>query len=267
MSFFMYTLPSLGLDGPKFVILDGPDWHLRSTVSHGEIFNATVPGGVWDNLQRLVGDPRYRDNDRKFINATTGLPGGWTFSKEFAAPPAATLPGALVLLELAGLQGLASVSLNGHALLSTDNMFRLYRTALPAGVLRAKNSLAVSLTAAPAPVPNNGAAPETVRTRDEADAWGWDWSPSLNPMAIVGSVRLVVVTAQTPYLLSCSPKVSVVSVDSETPTEFAVDVTTELLVPALAQDLTGSLVLTGDWGNSTSMSLHIGASGSKGSYP
>eukprot|EP01052_Picozoa_sp_SAG31_P039616 SAG31_NODE_5529_length_2475_cov_2.029040_1_plen_154_part_00 len=52
--------------------------------------NATVPGGVWDNLHRaaIVGEPLYRENDLLYANATTRGPDvlGWAFTKVFDCP-------------------------------------------------------------------------------------------------------------------------------------------------------------------------------------
>ena len=172
------ALASAGVDGATVVVLDGSDWQLSprlnsSAAGSRSAIKATVPGGVWDNLERAgrVGNPRYRTNDMQFFNESTGWPGGWTFTKTFDAPSSAAA--ATYVFELTGLQGLASIVINGQSLLSTDNMFRLYRVAVPDGVLRARgNTLSVHLAAAPPPVPFNGANPETVRARIEADAWG-----------------------------------------------------------------------------------------------
>eukprot|EP00756_Hemistasia_phaeocysticola_P048317 Hpha_TRINITY_DN22747_c0_g1::TRINITY_DN22747_c0_g1_i1::g.34296::m.34296/K01192/E3.2.1.25, MANBA, manB; beta-mannosidase len=254
----------------QFVLLSGDDWRLAETAGSGGkvVDGARVPGGVWDNLQRAgkVGDPKYRDNDLVFINSTTGVSGGWTFTKQFDTPAAAAAA-ALVLLEFDGLQARANVSLNGVSLLATDNMFRRYSAALPPGLLRSRgtvNTLTVQLARVPPPQPNNGANPEMLRTRDEADAWGWDWSPSLNPMAVTGDVRLVVVPNGV-FVAGFSPKIEAVGVDpvSKLPTAFVVNASLDVLLsPAStatggASSVTGTLVVKGDWGGNVTVPVAL----------
>jgi beta-mannosidase len=179
--------------------LDGDDWNLTAGAGAGgtSITNATVPGGVWDNMHRagIIGDPLYRQNDLVFYNVTTGRAGGWTFSKSFSTPAGAS--GATTFVQFAGIQGLATISVNGVKLESTNNQFRLYRVVVPSRLLLdvdsvdgKQNVLTVHIDAVPPPYPNNGAFPDTLHNRNEADAWGWDWSPDLNPMQIYGPVRL-----------------------------------------------------------------------------
>ena len=146
------------------LVLDGGDWQLCSGSTGGACLpNATVPGGVWDNLRRagVVGDPRYRNNDVVFSNATTAMwtPGGggfardvrvWTFAKDFDVPAALLLlsssssassssssssssaygaaaaaagggSSSYVALELDGVQTNANVSLNGVPLITGAN--------------------------------------------------------------------------------------------------------------------------------------------------
>ena len=141
------------------LVLDGGDWHLsgdRATPGGKAVAveRATVPGGVWDNLQRagLVGNPLYRDNDLVFANITTQGPiKGWTFFKQFDCPPdimmlAAASGGGAAVLEFEGLQTLANVTLNGKLVIEADNMFRPHRALLPPGLLRPRgNQLSVHL--------------------------------------------------------------------------------------------------------------------------
>ena len=82
--------------GTSDVTLDGSDWQLFNSNKSTHLTSASVPGGIWDNLHLagIIGDPLYRDNDLRFINATTAFPGGWTFQKRFATPAAASPSGA-----------------------------------------------------------------------------------------------------------------------------------------------------------------------------
>ena len=262
-------------------LLDGDDWTLtkgsaadasRSSASSSSSYPARVPGGVWDNLQRAqaVGDPLYRDNDLVFINQTSGSPSNWTLAKTFAAATPFRAGGAAVVLEFDGIQTLAAVALNGVELLSTSNMFRTYRVALPAALLKPSgNKLSVTLLPTPELPrtdynPTCGPGLTMVGLRDESDAWGWDWSPSLNPRAIYKSVRLVAAPAGLVHagkvvpraaLLSWSPKVSVVDYKHNTvgkaPTKFAVNASFVLFAGPRTTAVVGELLLAGDWKQST----------------
>jgi hypothetical protein len=55
------------------------------------------------------------------------------------------------------------------------------------------------------------ADPAPAGLRDENDAWGWDWSPNLDPISIwKGPVRIVAPDhAAMPHLASWSPKITV----------------------------------------------------------
>lgn len=256
--------------------LDGRDWTLRSLGAEQPITvkGARVPGGVWDNLHAagIVGDPLYRDNDVKFANVTaSGLRNrGWSFTKTFSCSTAfARSP--LVLLEFDGLQTRANVSLNGRALATSSNMFRQLRIVIPVGSLveGAANTLEVRLSTTPSPrVCPEPVAPGSMCTdtgvRDEADAWGWDWSPSLDPMAIYKSVRLVappVIDTDTPapYVTSFSPVVRVLQEDkaSGLPLLFLVNASFEFAVPASYAGASGNITVTGDWGTETTMPVRI----------
>ena len=249
----------LGRAGGATLSLDGADWSLRGAGALGDVrVPATVPGGVWDNLHRAgrVGDPLYRDNDLVYYNATTGAPTDWTLSRSFGCGNEFHADaGAAALLEFEGIQTLATVSLNGKALLSANNMFRTYRVVLPAGLLKPTgNSLSVALH--PTPLgpkgttnPTSNPAEANVGLRDESDAWGWDWSPSLNPRAVYKPVRLVSASAARPHVLSFSPNVAVTATDDKTkmPTAFLVNASLEVFTAPHDAPLQAEVVLKGDW--------------------
>ena len=158
----------LGMARGATLSLDGSDWSLRGAGTSADVqVPATVPGGVWDNLHRAgrVGDPLYRDNDLVYYNATTGAPTDWTLTKSFGCGREFLAEGAAALLEFEGIQTLATVSLNGKALLSADNMFRTYRVVLPEGRIR---RVVISLGRGvamkrPCDGPNSASAPLSVR--------------------------------------------------------------------------------------------------------
>ena len=82
---------------------------------------------MWDNLHRagVVGDPLYRNNDQVYSNQTTAAYDfttvkQWIFTKTFDCPPAITTPaaGSVLLLEMDGIQTVATVTLNGQPVLT-----------------------------------------------------------------------------------------------------------------------------------------------------
>ena len=96
--------------------------------------------------------------------------------------------------------------------------------------------------------------------RDENDAWGWDWSPSLDPIAIWKSVRIVA-TDGVPFLVSFSPKTTVVATDpaSKQPTAFLVNTSFEFMVAPNSPARVGTLSLTGDWGKTSTTQIRLPA--------
>jgi len=86
---------------------------------------ATVPGCVHTDLlaTKQIADPLYRDNEmqQQWIGKTD-----WDYETAFDVP-AATLQRQHVELVFKGLDTYADVTLNGQAILHTDNMFREWR--------------------------------------------------------------------------------------------------------------------------------------------
>ena len=95
---------------------------------------ATVPGNVYLDLVAsgvLGGDPLYRDNERFFQWVASDA---WTWRAQFDVSDA-MLACPTITLEALGIDTVATITLNGQQLGTTDNMHRRYTFAL-AGLLK-----------------------------------------------------------------------------------------------------------------------------------
>lgn len=258
-----YTLAAWSTTGIVTSSLDGNDWRLSSVDDGGivNLKNATVPGGIWDNLHRsgLVGSPLYRGNDLVYANITSQ---SWLFEKSFQVSPSA-LKSSTFVLEFEGVQTNATVAINGRTVGTTNNMFKLFRFHIPMELLLASsNILSVRLHPTIKVCPPGHEVPPGFCNepgfRDESDAWGWDWSPSLNPMAIYKSVQLISIPPFASYVSMVSPQVMAIETDERTgaPLKFMVNTTLEIVTVCRYTEVShGVLKVVGDWGTSNTSTV------------
>ncbi len=99
-------------------------WHLRQAGTE-EWLAAFVPGGVHTDLLAAgrIPDPFVADNEKRVQWVAES---DWEYARRFAVE-AELLAHDRVYLVCEGLDTLAKVTVNGHELGSTDNMFRQYR--------------------------------------------------------------------------------------------------------------------------------------------
>jgi hypothetical protein len=221
-----------------------------------------------------VGNPLYRENDFIYgddVSSPFSLTGRkWQFSNVFDCP--ASMVGQLnAVLEFDGIQTGANVTLNGRPVLSANNQFLKYKVLLPSHLLKsAGNTLVVDMVTTPqlqlteqgnpnAPCDVHNICPN-YRVRVETDAWGWDWSPNLDPISIYKSVRITTAAENEPVLASFSPKITVGNVDRSTnmPLTFVVNTSFEFLSSASSPSAyTGTVTMAGDWGQSTTIKVAV----------
>ncbi|MFD1717276.1 glycoside hydrolase family 2 protein [Georgenia deserti] len=177
------------------------DWTLRSTGGgvpaevDGALVPATVPGSVHTDLldAGLIPDPYLGENE----SALTWMHrADWVYETRFEAVPLE--PGERAALCFDGLDTVATVTLNGTELGSTENMHRRYRFDVTE-LLAAENALAVSfrsaltraeeLEAELGPRPHSYPHPFNA-IRKMACSFGWDWGPDLQTAGIWRPVRL-----------------------------------------------------------------------------
>jgi beta-mannosidase len=169
---------------------------------------ATVPGAVQTDLlaRRLVPEPYWRDSEPKI--QWVGL-SDWVYRTRFNVD-AATLARRHADLVFDGLDTFADVYLNGHRILSADNMFRRWRVPVKPWLHAGTNTLEVHLyspikrlqpwlSKQPYALPGEfdsvfGDEPAGRQTanyvRKAAYQYGWDWGPRIVTEGIWQPVKL-----------------------------------------------------------------------------
>ncbi|MGH8126444.1 MAG: glycosyl hydrolase 2 galactose-binding domain-containing protein, partial [Rhodanobacteraceae bacterium] len=193
--------------GWQFRLAPG-DPHAKQHPRAARWLPATVPGTVQTDLMalKLVPDPYWRTDTSKI--QWVGL-SDWQYRLCFEIS-AATLTRRHVDLVFAGLDTFADVYLNGHRILSADNMFRRWRIPVKSLLHVGRNTLEVRLYS---PIerllpwlrkqpyvlpgefaPRFGLVPKDELTatyvRKAAYQYGWDWGPRIVTAGIWQRVEL-----------------------------------------------------------------------------
>lgn len=159
---------------------------------------ATVPGGVHTDLLALgrIPDPFVGDNEQRvqWVAETD-----WEYRDTFTCSPS-LLAEEQVWLVCDGLDTLATVTLNGQELGSTDNMFRQYRWEVKPLLTEQDNELVIAFASPVKYVTEKQAAralpgvPQAIPggpyLRKAPCQFGWDWGPQLPPTGIWKDLRL-----------------------------------------------------------------------------
>jgi beta-mannosidase len=194
--------------------LSGTAWTLQQ-VGQSEKLPAQVPGDHYSDLLRAgkIPDPYYRDNNKAVQWAAQT---GWIYRRTFEATPQQLALGTVELV-CHGLDTLATVTLNGTLLGSTNNMFRTWvfdvKQALKAGT----NDLEIQFQPVPDQAETNAWAeayfklhpnvlPDDVKQvarvrasmhnrswgwiRKAPYQWGWDWCRPILTMGIWKGIEL-----------------------------------------------------------------------------
>ena len=192
---FAVTTQSLDT-GWQFRIAPGD----RDATAHPRVdrwLSAAVPGSVQRDLlaHKLILDPYWRDDEARV--QWVGL-SDWTYRTHFTVDTA-TAARKHVELVFDGLDTFADVYLNGHKLLTADNMFRRWRIPVKAWLRAGTNTLEVKLYSPiehlqpwllkqPYALPGEfdsafGDEPKGKQTanyvRKAAYQYGWDWGPRI----------------------------------------------------------------------------------------
>ena len=154
-----------------------PEWH-----------PATVPGCVHTDLlsNKLIEDPFWRDNEKRlqWIGKTD-----WEYTTMFQVTPE-IFARENIQLVFEGLDTYANVSLNGAVLLSTDNMFRTWRSDAKPLLKEGANTLHIRFRSPineilpvmakmdyELPAGNDQGEKTSPHTRKAPYQYGWDWGP------------------------------------------------------------------------------------------
>jgi len=163
------------------------DWTFRE-VGKPEWHPATVPGCVHTDLlaNKLIDDPFWRDNEKRlqWIGKTD-----WEYTTTFDITPS-ILARENIQIVFEGLDTYANVSVNGTALLNTDNMFRTWRADIKPLLKAGANTLHIRFRSPineilpimakmdyELPAGNDQGEKTSPHTRKAPYQYGWDWGP------------------------------------------------------------------------------------------
>ena len=161
---------------------------------------ATVPGDIHADLLKAgkIPDPFYRDNERalQWIGEAD-----WTYSRSFTVS-AKLLATKQIVLRCDGLDTFAEVSINGHPVAKTDNMFRTYEWDVRHLLKPGKNTIRVAFSsvlpyirrqteAHPKWVHADILAANPVWVRKEQCNFGWDWGIKAVTCGIWRDIQLI----------------------------------------------------------------------------
>jgi beta-mannosidase len=161
---------------------------------------ATVPGSVHLDLLEagLIPDPFYGANEDA---VQWVISKNWDYQLTFTPDPEILLQ-EQVLLRFEGIDTIAEISLNGHRLGNTENMFRTYEYNVKDFINHSDNTLLVkfaSLTETIERIHAEKQIPDTSPMGIEGGQYlrkapcqfGWDWGPALPPIGIWKDVTLI----------------------------------------------------------------------------
>ena len=172
-------------------------WGLRQVGAKG-FLPASVPGCVHVHLlaSDRIPDPFVADNEKRvqWVAETD-----WEYCRSFEAD-ADVLVEERVFLVCDGLDTLAEITLNGHLLGATDNMFRQYRWDVKPLLQDGENKLSIVfrspvayVTSRQAERPLHGVQagiPGAPHLRKAPSQFGWDWGPRLPSSGVWKDIRL-----------------------------------------------------------------------------
>ncbi len=185
----------------KKLDLCGP-WQVRKK-DDTETLPAAVPGCIHTDLLAAgkIDDPYYRDNEHKqmWIGDTA-----WVYSRTFSVNQA-FLENDGLLLRCEGLDTLASITLNGNQIATTDNQFRIWEFDVKKHLHAGENSIEICFDST---IPLITAEQQkrylnltgvghhrvdgSNRIRKNQSNYGWDWGPICvtagiwRPIALLG---------------------------------------------------------------------------------
>ncbi len=178
----------------------GGTWTLRAAGSE-EALPATVPGHVFADLRAAgrIPDPFYRDNEKEtqWVGKTD-----WVYSRSFEID-ADLLAEDEVDLVCDGLDTIATITLNGREVASTENMHRHWRFPVKPLLRAGENELSIAFRAPKTWVDERqarrvspGWPVDHIYTgighiRKMHCNFGWDWGPKLAGCGIWRPLRLV----------------------------------------------------------------------------
>jgi len=178
--------------------LSSAAWRFRDVTAGGPWHPAVVPGCVHQDLRRLglIPDPFWGCNelDLQWIEEHD-----WEYTAKIDVP-AALLSEEMVELAADGLDTVATVTLNGHVIGRTENMFTEHRWAVRKYLRSGANELTIRFGSAlryirthrrdHQPKEFNDPVGRSQVIRKEQCQFGWDWGPRFVTAGIWRDLRL-----------------------------------------------------------------------------
>ncbi len=180
------------------------DWELRQAGTD-DCYPAKIPGCVHLDLLAAdaIEDPFYRDNELsvQWISETD-----WLYSRTFSLDDTILMHNRL-LLRCEGLDTLATITINGQQVATTDNMFRTWEFDVKQYVHSGENIIEIAFQA---PLPYVRNKEVTVAPlyawgvgqhksngggwlRKQPSNFGWDWGPMLTTCGIWRTISLLAI--------------------------------------------------------------------------
>ena len=100
------------------ILLNGEDWQVCEFGENKNVYSATVPGDIHNDLlnAHIIENPYYSDNSKK---CTWVVEKDWKFSKTFTVDKLEDK----TKLIFDGIDTISTIYLNGQEIAKTDNMF------------------------------------------------------------------------------------------------------------------------------------------------
>ncbi len=179
------------------------NWKLKIAGTAWEDVDATVPGSVYHDLLSagLIPDPFYRDNETAALHL---MDHEFYYSRSFTVDDSLLCCDA-VILQCQGLDTIATVSINGAVIGTTNNMHRTWEYDIKNALHVGENSICVHF-ASPTKYIKEAYARSRAEGAQEAMAgfplirkahcmFGWDWGPRLPDAGIWRDISVLGITA------------------------------------------------------------------------
>ena len=179
----------------------GGTWAVKSQDGRFDL-QGIVPGTFFYDLERSGhwGEQgvHYRENNRQCLEIANQ---DFTYSRQFDLPESFLTENEKIFLQADGLDTLSRISLNGHVVGRTDNMFCRFKFEVRQHLQAGTNEIeihffntqeAMSKEQARRPLWNDGNSLDgAVHLRKNHCSFGWDWGPQIPDIGIWKPIRLV----------------------------------------------------------------------------
>ena len=173
------------------------NWEFRP--AQGAWLPAKVPGSVYADMLRegLMEDPFYRDNEDTALQL---MDNDYEYRRTFMLS-AEDMQYDALLLNCEGLDTLATIYVNGHEVLSADNMHRIWTIDVLNCVHEGQNTISISFFSPTKFIKAAFAECNVAGTPDAMDGFphirkahcmfGWDWGPRLPDAGIWRDISII----------------------------------------------------------------------------